>query len=276
MKLLSALASATVLFVFCAGAANAQACKSPVPDSALVKKGTLTMSVNPTLPPMQFVDQTGALKGMRVELGEAIAKRLCLTPQYVRIEFSAMIPGLQAGRWDVINTGIFYTEERAKLMQMLIYEDQAISISTAKGNPLKISKPDDLSGKSIGVELGGFEERKARELDKQLTDKGMKGMTIRTFENFAMAFQALRAGQVEVALSIDSTGAEYQKRGDFERVLHGLFPTPVALAARNKDLAAAMAKVMNDMKADGSFQKLFDQYGVKAVDGAVSVKGPAG
>ena len=276
MKLLSALASATALFVFCAGAANAQACKSPVPDSALVKKGTLTMSVNPTLPPMQFVDQTGALKGMRVELGEAIAKRLCLTPEYVRIEFSAMIPGLQAGRWDVINTGIFYTEERAKLMQMLNYEDQAISISTAKGNPLKITKPDDLSGKSIGVELGGFEERKARELDKQLTDKGMKGMTIRTFENFAMAFQALRAGQVEVALSIDSTGAEYQKRGDFERVLHGLFPTPVALAARNKDLAAAMAKVMNDMKADGSFQKLFDQYGVKAVDGAVSVKGPAG
>ncbi|MEZ2296449.1 ABC transporter substrate-binding protein [Variovorax sp. RCC_210] len=276
MKLLPALASATALFVFCAGAANAQACKSPVPDSALIKKGTLTMSVNPTLPPMQFVDQTGALKGMRVELGEAIAKRLCLTPEYVRIEFSAMIPGLQAGRWDVINTGIFYTEERAKLMQMLIYEDQAISISTAKGNPLKIAKPDDLSGKSIGVELGGFEERKARELDKQLTDKGMKGMTIRTFENFAMAFQALRAGQVEVALSIDSTGAEYQKRGDFERVLHGLFPTPVALAARNKDLAAAVAKVMNDMKADGSFQKLFDQYGVKAVDGAVSVKGPAG
>jgi polar amino acid transport system substrate-binding protein len=275
MKLLPALASATALFVFCAGAANAQACKSPVPDSALVKKGTLTMSVNPTLPPMQFVDQTGTLKGMRVELGEAIAKRLCLTPEYVRIEFSAMIPGLQAGRWDVINTGIFYTEERAKLMQMLIYEDQAISISTAKGNPLKIAKPDDLSGKSIGVELGGFEERKARELDKQLTDKGMKGMTIRTFENFAMAFQALRAGQVEVALSIDSTGAEYQKRGDFERVLHGLFPTPVALAARNKDLAAAMAKVMNDMKADGSFQKLFDQYGVKAADGAVTVKGPA-
>ena len=276
MKLLPALASATALLISFAGAANAQqACKSPVPDSALVKKGTLTMSVNPTLPPMQFVDQTGALKGMRVELGEQIAKRLCLTPEYVRIEFSAMIPGLQAGRWDVINTGIFFTEERAKLMQMLVYEDQAISISAAKGNPLKIAKPDDLSGKSIGVEIGGFEERKARELDKQLTDKGLKGMTIRTFENFAMAFQALRAGQVEVALSIDSTGAEYQKRGDFERVLNGLFPTPVALATRNRELAAAMAKVLNDMKADGSFQKLFDQYGVKAADGAVTVKGPA-
>ncbi|AMM23696.1 ABC transporter substrate-binding protein [Variovorax sp. PAMC 28711] len=275
MKLLPAIASVAALFVFCTAGAHAQACKSPVPDSALVKKGTLTMSVNPTLPPMQFVDSTGTLKGMRVELGEMIAKRLCLTPEYVRIEFSAMIPGLQAGRWDVINTGIFYTEERAKLMQMLQYEDQAISISTAKGNPLKIAKPEDLSGKTIGVEIGGFEERKTRELDKQLTDKGMKGMNIRTFENFAMSFQSLRAGQVEVALSIDSTAAEYQKRGDFERVLNGLFPTPVAFAAKNKDLAAAMAKALNDMKADGSFQKLFDQYGVKPIDGAVTVKGPA-
>ena len=255
--------------------AQAQACKYTVPEAQLVQKGTLVMSVNPTLPPVQYVDQTGALKGMRVELGEEIAKRLCLKAEYVRIEFSAMIPGLQAGRWDMINTGIFYTEERAKLMQMLQYEDQAISISTVKGNPGKIGKIDDLSGKALGVEIGGFEERKARELDKQLTDRGMKGMNIRTFENFAMAFQALRAGQVEMTMSIDATGAEYQKRGEFDRVLSGLFPTPVALALRSKPLAETVAQVVNDMRADGSFQKLFAAYGVKSIDGAIVVKGPA-
>lgn len=255
--------------------AQAQSCKYNVPEAQLVKKGTLVMSVNPTLPPVQYVDQSGALKGMRVELGEEIARRLCLKAEYVRIEFSAMIPGLQAGRWDMINTGIFYTEERAKLMQMLQYEDQAISISTVKGNPGKIGRIDDLSGKALGVEIGGFEERKARELDKQLTDRGMKGMNIRTFENFAMAFQALRAGQVEMTMSIDATGAEYQKRGEFDRVLSGLFPTPVALALRNKPLAETVAQVVNDMRADGSFQKLFAAYGVKSIDGAIVVKGPA-
>lgn len=276
MKALRNIASATVLLVLCTGSAVCQTCKSLVPDSALVKKGRLVMSVNPTLPPMQFVDRSGELRGMRVELGKAIAKRLCLTPEYVRIEFSAMIPGLKVGRWDVINSGIFYTDERAQIMYMLSYEDQAISISTNRGNPLKIAKPEDLSGMSVGVEIGGFEERKARELDKQLTGKGIKGLNIRTFENFSMAFQALRAGQVEATLSIDSTSAEYHKRGGFESVLHGLFPTPVALAARNRSLADAIAKALNDMKADGSFQKLFDQYGVKPIDGAVTVKGPAG
>ena len=41
MKLLSAFASAAALFILGMGAANAQACKSPVPDAALVKKLSL-------------------------------------------------------------------------------------------------------------------------------------------------------------------------------------------------------------------------------------------
>src|SRR5262245_16648796 len=120
--------------------AYAQSCKPAVADSELVKPGTLVMSTNPTLPPMQFVDSSGQLKGMRITLGDEIAKRLCLKPEYVRIEFSAMIPGLQAGRWDIINTGIFWTEESAKLMQMVQYESQEIRVCVKTDDKIKIGK----------------------------------------------------------------------------------------------------------------------------------------
>ena len=73
----------------------------------IIKAGTLVMSINPTLPPLQFVNDKGELQGMRVELGNEIAKWLGLTPEYVRIEFAAMVPGLASKRWDMINTGIF-------------------------------------------------------------------------------------------------------------------------------------------------------------------------
>ncbi|WP_341911343.1 ABC transporter substrate-binding protein [Ferrovibrio terrae] len=255
--------------------AYAQSCKPAVADSELAKPGTLIMSTNPTLPPMQFVDSTGELKGMRITLGNEIAKRLCLKPEYIRIEFSAMIPGLQAGRWDLINTGIFWTEERAKLMQMVQYESQAISISVAKGNPLKIAKPEDLSGRTVGVELGGFEERKIKELDKALTDKGMKPITIRTFDNFATAYQALRAGQTEGTVSIDATAAEYAKRGEFDRAMSGLFPTPVALAMKSKPLSEAVVKVLNDMMQDGSYKKLMDEYGLLPNSKPFMINGPS-
>ena len=257
------------------GLAAAQTCTPKVPASELVKPGTLVMSTNPTLPPMQFVDSAGVLKGMRITLGDEIAKRLCLKPEYIKIEFSAMVPGLQAGRWDVINTGIFWTEERAKIMQMIQYEAQAVSISVAKGNPLKISKPEDLAGRTVGVELGGFEERKLKELDDMLKAKGLKGINIRTFDNFATAYQALRAGQTEASVTIDSTGAEYAKRGEFDRAISGLFPTPVALALKSTVLANAVVGVFNDMQKDGTYAKLMSEYGLLANKDPIKVNGPS-
>lgn len=267
------MAGAAVLFS--ATAVSAQDCTPAVADSALISPGKLVMSTNPTLPPMQFVDSSGDLKGMRITLGNEIAKRLCLEPEYIRIEFSAMIPGLQAGRWDVINTGIFWTEERAAMMKMIPYESQAISISVKSGNPLNISKPDDLAGKAVGVEIGGFEEAKLKLLAQELVDKGMDAIDVRTFDNFATAYQALRAGQTDATVTIDSTAAEYANRGEFDRAIAGMFATPVALAMANDDLANAILKVMNEMVSDGSYKALLDEYGILANEGALVIRGPS-
>ena len=240
----------------------AATCKQTVPDSALVKKGTLVMSTNPTLPPLQFVDSTGKLKGMRITLGKEVAKRLCLKPEYISIEFSAMIPGLQAGRWDLINTGIFWNTKRAAMMNMIPYESAAISISVKKGNPLGISKEEDLAGKAVGVEIGGLEEKKLKEIDKNLRAKGLTPINIRVFDNFALAYQALRAGQTDASVAIDATAAEYAKRGEFDRAISGMFPMPVALAMKNDILAKTVLEAMNDMMEDGFYQELMDEYGL--------------
>lgn len=240
----------------------AATCKQTVPDSALVKKGTLVMSTNPTLPPLQFVDSTGKLKGMRITLGKEVAKRLCLKPEYISIEFSAMIPGLQAGRWDLINTGIFWNTKRAAMMNMIPYESAAISISVKKGNPLGISKEEDLAGKAVGVEIGGLEEKKLKEIDKNLRAKGLTPINIRVFDNFALAYQALRAGQTDASVAIDATAAEYVKRGEFDRAISGMFPMPVALAMKNDILAKTVLEAMNDMMEDGFYQELMDEYGL--------------
>ena len=69
-----------------------------------------------------YVDDKGELKGMRVELANECCKRLGLAPDYIRTEFATMLPGLAAQRRDMINPGIFWTEERSKLLYMLPYE----------------------------------------------------------------------------------------------------------------------------------------------------------
>ncbi len=254
------------------GKALAQA-KVSAPN--IIKPGTLVMSINPTLPPLQFVDDKGELQGMRVELGNALAKNLGLTPEYVRIEFAAMVPGLAAKRWDMINTGIFWTEERSKLMYMIPYEQAAVSFLAARGNPLNITKWQDLAGRAVGVELGGIEERRTREVDEMLKKAGLKGIDIRTFNNFAEAFQALRARQVDAATSIDATAMYWQGRGDFTRAVAGLFPQTACFAFANKTLADAAVAGLNDLRKSGYYDGLLDKYGVlKIEEKEFSIKGP--
>ena len=249
--------------------------QSKIAAPNIIKPGTLVMSINPTLPPLQFVNDKGELQGMRVELGNAIAKSLGLTPEYVRIEFAAMVPGLAAKRWDMINTGIFFTEERSKLMYMVPYEQAAISFLVSRGNPLNVTKWEDLAGRAVGVELGGIEERRTREVDEMLKKAGLKGLDIRTFNNFAEAFQALRARQVDAATSIDATAMYWQGRGDFHRAVAGLFPQTATFAFANKTLAQSVAESLTELRKSGYYDELFDKYGVlKMEDKEFSIKGP--
>lgn len=254
--------------------ALAQTCTPRVPDAELTKPRTLVLSTNPTLPPMQFVNAQGQLVGMRVELGAEIAKRLCLAVENVRIEFAAMIPGLAGRRWDMINTGMFYTEERARLMYLVRYEEQAISVSVPRGNPRNIRRLEDLAGLTVGVEQGGFEFRRTQDIATELTGKSLRPITIRPFDNFAVSFQALRVGQLDAAISIDSTGKEYDDRGDFSRAISGLFGTPINFGFRSKVLAQAVATVLTEMRADGSLKTLLDRFGVKEFEGPFEVVGP--
>jgi polar amino acid transport system substrate-binding protein len=241
----------------------------------IIKAGTLVMSINPTLPPLQFVDDKGELKGMRVELANECCKRLGLAPEYIRTEFATMIPGLAAKRWDMINTGIYFTEERSKLMYMVPYEQAAISFLAAKGNPLGLKAIDDLAGHRISVELGGIEEKRTREVADMVAKKGLKPVTVMTFNNFGEAFQALRAGQSDAATSIDATAMYMQQRGDFTRAISGVFPQTACFAFANKALAETLAGTLNDLKKDGFYDKLFDQYGVLKVDTPTfAIRGP--
>jgi ABC-type amino acid transport/signal transduction systems, periplasmic component/domain len=240
----------------------------------LIKAGTLVMSINPTLPPLQYVDDKGQLQGMRVELANECCKRLGLTPEYIRTEFATMIPGLAAKRWDMINTGIFFTEERSKLMYMVPYEQAAISFLAAKGNPLGLKTVEDLAGKRISVELGGIEERRTREVAKMMQDKGLKPVTVMTFNNFAEAFQALKAGQADAATSIDATAMFMQQRGDFTRAISGVFPQTACFAMADKTLAQAVVGALNDLRKDGFYDKLLDQYGVLKTDPPFAISGP--
>lgn len=244
---------------FCAPA-MAQTCSPKVSADHLVAPGKLQMSINPTLPPQQFVDEKGELQGLNVELGRAIARKLCLEPVFIRMDMPPMIPALQAARFDMINTGMFWTEERSKLMFMIPYGQQAMSIYTLPTSSLKITKFDDLAGRVVGIETGTYQERKSREYNADMVARGLKAIDFRTFATASETTAALRAGQLEAGINIDETATVFAERGIVKVWLNGINGTDITVTYRDRTTALAAAAALNELKADGTYDKLFDKF----------------
>jgi polar amino acid transport system substrate-binding protein len=247
-----------------------------VPADQLVTPGKLQMSINPTLPPQQYVDTNGDLQGLNVELGNELGRRLCLEMVHVRMDFPPMVPALQAGRFDGINTGFFWTEARAKLFYLVPYALQSISVVVPVKSGQKITSLDDLSGKTVVIEVSSYQERWLKGQSDEMVARGKAPIVIHGFTTATEAMAALRAGQGDAAALLDYMAADLTKRGVVETELFRLGGAPTAMAFRSKAVADAVVAALTAMRADGSYAKLFEKFGLtpQPPDQPFAIRGP--
>ncbi len=272
-KLLRAGAVATLIF---SSAAAHAACTPAISDDNLIAPGKLQLSINPTNPPQQFVDKDGQLQGLNVELAQELSKRLCLQVDLIRMDFPAMIPAMNAARIDGIDTGMFWTEERSELMYMVPYATQAISVVVAPDSGTKIATEQDLIGKSSAVEVSSYQMNWLKKLSDASVAKGGAAVEMRTFPTATNVVSALLARQVDNALLVDSVARDLVSRGRVTEVLSGLGMARTTLGFRNRTAANAVVNVLNAMRSDGSYQALFDKFGLTSlpVEQPFAIVGP--
>ena len=246
---------------------NPVTCVAAAKDLPLVKPGSFTMSINATIPPTAYIDKSGAIVGMNVDFGNELARRMCLKPEYLNVQFEVQIPGLQNKRWDMINTGLFFTEARSKIMQLVPYSVNSLAVIVPAGNPKAVKSPQDLAGKVVGVEIAGFEEKTLRGLNDEQVKAGAAAMDIRVFNTYGDVFQAMRAGQIDAVFAGDTIGSYYEKQGQFRKAVTGLYPgSPAAFATADKRIADAVVAALSAMEADGTYKRLMDYYGTATID----------
>jgi polar amino acid transport system substrate-binding protein len=261
--------------VILAPPATAQTCTPTIPAADLTVQGKLQLSINPTLPPLQSVDSKGELQGLNVQLGREIAKRLCLEMDFQRMDFPAMIPGLAAARFDGIDTGMFWTEERSKIMFTVPYAQSAIGVLVANDSTFKPKEPIDLAGHTLAVDADSYQERWLRNFDKENVAKSLPPLTIRAFITPTEVIAALRAGQVEAAVLPSYTTTEIARRGQATVAIKEMGATLITMAFRKRSVAEAVAKALNDMNADGTYDKLLDEVGMpKLPEKQFAIRGP--
>jgi len=112
--------------------------------------------------PFAYATPDGKLTGQNVEICRAVLQNLGISEmQGVLTEFGSLIPGLKAGRFDMITAGMYITPERAK---EVAFADPEYTIggglAVPKGNPLNLHSYFDIAANpdvKVSV-MGGISE----------------------------------------------------------------------------------------------------------------------
>ena len=170
--------------------------------------------------PWGFRDKQNNIAGIHPDIVRAVFAPLGITEfEFVVSDFGAMIPGLLAGRFDIIASGVAITPARCE--QVLFSEpDVAVgdSLLVLKGNPLKLHSYEDIAKNPQARLAGG----RGSENTKNALAAGIPESQVSMFPNNEAAVSAILAGRADAAtLSVPSAIGviEEQKVEGVERAL---------------------------------------------------------
>ncbi|MFM0236894.1 transporter substrate-binding domain-containing protein [Paraburkholderia phytofirmans] len=245
MKLqrLLSLACVTVAVTFAgfSGAASAQ-----TPD-------VLNVATDATFPPMEY-SENGARTGFDVDLMNALAKAMGKKVQWTDIDFKGLIPGLIAHRFDAAISGIYITDERAKVVDFTdCYYAGGLVVLVKSNSPIK--SVEELNGKNVSVQVGTKSVNFLRDNFPQIN-------RVEVEKNQEM-FDLVGIGRADAAVTGKPAAYQLVKtRGGF-RVLDKPLTTEAYGITVRKDepqLKAAFNTALAKIKADGTYAAIVKKW----------------
>ncbi|MDQ8203840.1 basic amino acid ABC transporter substrate-binding protein [Pelagicoccus sp. SDUM812003] len=223
----------------------------------------LIVGTEPTYPPFEMTDDTGAIIGFDIDLLTAIAADQGLEIEFRDMDFDSIIPALQAGNIDIAASGLSITPAR---QQQVLFTDPYIEAGLVIAVTMKnahVSGPDDLRGLTVVVQQGTTGAAKAEELKAE----GKIGK-IKYFPNVSVAVMELVNGGADALINDKPvTQAFVSKQPDKLKIVGETLVSDeygFAVAKANTDLAAKLNAGLTKVKAEGLIEELSEKYFEKA------------
>lgn len=144
-------------------APDTQEGETPEAEEPSGEKEVLKVGMSGDYPPFEFYAETEngrELVGVDVELAKYIADSLGMELELTDMSFDGLIGSLDAGKFDLVISGMSIKEGRKCLFSNPYYTAEQ-SLLVKAGNEEKYASLDDLKGQKIGGQTGSFQEELA-------------------------------------------------------------------------------------------------------------------
>ena len=207
--------------------------------------------------PMNYTDADGNFTGFDTELATAVCEKLGVEPDFVEINWDTKIVELDAKSIDCIWNGMTLTDE--------IQANAACTKAYAKNAQVVVTKSDadysstaDLVGKTVVAEAGSAGESAIQD-DESLSQVDYVSKSVQTDCLMEVAAGTADAAVLDLTLAtaMIGEGTDYANLA----IKDELNAEEYGVAFRKgSDVAEAVNAAFDELKADGTMQKLADKY----------------
>src|SRR6478735_1205340 len=244
-------------------AEKVDAIASTVPE-AIKASGKLVVGVNIPYTPNEFKDPSGKIVGFDVDLMNAVAATLGLTPEYREADFAKIIPSIQGDTFNIGMSSFTDTKEREQTVDFVTYFSAGIQWAQRPDSPVD---PNNACGKKVAVQATTTEETdELPAKSKACTDAGKPAIEILKFDGQDAATNAVALGQAD-AMSADSPVTLYaikQSNGKLETAGETFESAPYGWPVEKESpLAQSLVQALQHLIDNGSYKQIATNWGVE-------------
>lgn len=140
-------------------------------------KQVLKVGTSADYAPFEYVDAAKGeeIIGFDIDLIKLVGEKIGVDMQVQDMDFNSLVPALQAGKIDVVISGMTPNPEREKVVDFSDQYNETEQVIIVKKDS-GIKKEADLAGKKVGVQTASIQENLGNEIAKKV-DVSVEGRT---------------------------------------------------------------------------------------------------
>lgn len=235
--------------------AGLAACGNSGADSSEEKteeKETLVMATNAEFPPYEYYEGQDIV-GIDADIAAAIADELGMELKIEDMAFDSIIAAVTSGKADFGAAGMTVDPDREKEINFTDTYATATQVIIVNDDS-DIAGPDDLVGKTIGVQLGTTGDIYASDIEDATVERYNKG-----FE----AVQALTQNKIDAVVIDGEPAKKFVESAEGTKILDEAYTEEeyaIVVAKDNDELLDQINAAIADLKESGELDEIVAKY----------------
>ena len=208
------------------------------------------------------------LIGADADYARAVFACIGVPVKFAIAQWSGLLPAVSNGRIDVMWDTLYYTPERAKVVDFVLYSTAADAALVHKGNPKHLTSLEGLCGTRALGGLGTIEAALLTDLSAKCTAASKSAIDAITYADRPSAWQMIETGRADVMLgSAVIVQAITKEKPDLLQEAFTFLPdikVGVAAAKGRTELEHALLNAIAATQSDGEMARIYRHYGLDA------------